>query len=337
MSLVRPLWCTLLTGLTMIASAGQATALCNINAGGLTITPTTASTGTFIPPTTPLAQGLTFTITGTYNTDASAGTCRFGMAWRRTAAQATMARAGGGATLPYTITSAPGGGQNLLHQGVATPPLSNLLEVNFVSAGPNLINRSFSITATAYFQQLPANPQRAGNYSVSITLRAFNIRTNTNIQALNNRTFSVTGAVALACTIGGVVNPAADSAVIPITGGGIVNVSPISRSYSNVVCNSLSQVRANSLNGAVRGPGSAPTGFSNMINYSAAASFSGATSTLNTATIPSASGLEQGTAVTTVSPTPTGNLSVTITPQNVSQPLMAGSYSDTLRITITPQ
>lgn len=337
MSLVRKFSWTMLTAIAIFAGTEKATARCDINASGLTINPVTASTGTSTPPAAPLAQGVTFTVSGTYNTNATAGTCRLGLAWRRTAAQATMARTGGGATLPYTITSGPGGGQTLLYQGGGTPPLANILEVNFVSAGPNLTNRSFSIAATAYFQQLPANPQRAGTYSVSITLRAFNIRTNTNIQGLNNRAFSVTGAVALACTIGGVINPAADSAVIPVSGGGIVNVSPISRTYSNVVCNSLTQVRANSLNGAVRGPGSAPTGFTNIINYSASASFGGATSNLNTATIPSASGLEQGTVGTTVPLTPTGNLSLTITPQSVSQPLTAGSYSDILRITITPQ
>ena len=337
MSFGRHLQCAVLTAFTLVMGTASAFARCDINATGLSINPVTASTGTFVPPTAPLPQGVTFTISGTYDTNATAGTCRLGLAWRRTAAQATMARAGGGATLPYTITSAPGGGQTLLYTGGGTPPLSNILEVNFVSAGPNLTNQPFSISATAYFQQLPANPQRAGSYSVSITLRAFNIRSNTNIRALNNRSFTVTGAVALACTIGGLVNPALDNAVIPITGAGTVNVTQITRTYSNVICNSLTQIQANSLQGAVRGPGSPPTGFTNLINYSAAANFDGATSTLDTATNPAATGLEQGSVATTSSTTPTGNLFVTITPQNGSQPLVAGSYSDTLRITITPQ
>ncbi|MDX2308135.1 MAG: hypothetical protein NW216_07855 [Hyphomicrobium sp.] len=317
--------------------ATSADARCTINSAGLSVSPLSANTGTYTPPTAPVAQSVTFTISGTYDTNATAGTCRVGIAFHRTSLPATMARSGGGATLPYTITTASGGGTSLLYTGGGVPAAASILISAFTSAGANLNNRAFSTTVTAYFRQVPGSPQRAGSYSDAPSLRTFNIRQNGNVTQLTSQAFSVTGTVALSCTIGGVTSPTADSATIPVASGGVVATTPITRSYANVVCNSLTAVQARSLSGAVKNAGSAPSGFSNMINYTAAATFSGATSNLNTATIPTASGVETGTSATTASATPTGSLSVTITPQTPSQRLISGGYSDTLRITVTAQ
>ncbi len=317
--------------------ATRAEARCTIDSTGLTISPLTASTGTHISPTTPAAQSVTFTVSGTYDTNNSAGTCQVGISFNRASVPATMARSGGGATLTYTITTAAGGGNSLLYTGGGTPALTNVLVASFASAGPNLNNRAFSITMTAFFQQQPTSPQRAGSYSDTLTLNLYNVRTNGTRDFLISRSFSVTGSVALSCTIGGVTTPATSNATIPIGSGGIVNTAPIARSFANVVCNSLSILQTISVNGGVRRTGAAPGGFTNIINYSALAAFGGATSTLNTATVPTAAGQETGSIGTTSTSTPSGTLSVTITPQTPPQPLVSGSYADTLRITITPQ
>lgn len=329
--------CVFLIVVSALLWTNTASARCTINSSGLSISPLTASTGTSTPQTTPPAQAITFTISGTYDTSITAGTCRVGIAFNRSSLPATMARSGGGATLPYSITTSGGGGTSLIFQGGGNPSSGNILISAFGSAGGWLNNRPFTTTVTAYFQQQPGSPQRAGSYSDALTLNIYDIRQNGRVTWLTSRSFSVTGAVATSCTIGGVSNPIANSAAIPINSSGIVSTAPIARTFSNVVCNSFSVLQIFSQSGAVKRAISAPTGFTNIINYAAAATFGGAVSSLNTATIPTANGVESGSSATTTSATPTGTLSVTITPQSPALPLISGSYADTLRITIIPQ
>lgn len=286
-------------------------------------------------PTPPTAQPVNLTITGTFISVAG-GTCTVAISFNRASLPASMAiSGGGGATLPYTITSAAGGGNTLLYTGAGTPASANLLTFAF-TASPLGANQPFTANLTAYFLAQPGVLQVAGSYSDSLTVHIFDVSITAVATDLANRAFTVTGAVAGVCTIGGVAHPAADAATIPISAAGAVDTSPIARSYSNAACNTPSDLQLTSQNGAVTTPASA-AGFSNLINYSASASFSGANATLNTALIPTASGSESGTAVTTSGTTPTGSLSVTVTPQANSLPLISGTYLDTLRITITPQ
>ena len=322
----------------LLAASGAALARCTINAAGLTITPLTGSTGTYTYPTAPTAQARTLTVSGTYNTNGSAGTCTVAISFNRASLPATMAiSGGGGSTLPYTITSAAGGGNTLLYTGAGVPAAANRLAVSFASAGPNLTNRAFTTTLTAYALAQPGSPQAAGSYSDSLVLHVFNVRTGGTATNLINPGFTLSGTVAKVCTIGGVATPAADSATIPITTAGAVNTAAINRSYASAACNTPSNLQLTSQSGAVKNTGAAPTGFTNLINYSASATFSGAGATLNTATIATATGAEAGTAVSTSGVTPSGTLSVTITPQANAKPLITGTYTDTLRITITPQ
>jgi hypothetical protein len=148
---------------------------------------------------------------------------------------------------------------------------------------------------------------------------------------------NVSATAVSSCTIGGLSNPAADFATVPVSAGGVVNTAPINKSYASVVCSAQSTLQVSSLTGGLKRAGTAPGGFSDIIDYQISATFAGASSTLNTATIPTASGTESGSSGTTSSTTPSGTLSVTITPQTPALPLVAGSYADTVRITITPQ
>ncbi|MEQ1719274.1 MAG: hypothetical protein ABL907_25355 [Hyphomicrobium sp.] len=323
--------------LATAASITTADARCTINAPGIGITPVTANTGTIVPPTAPTAQAVNFTVSGTYTTNGTAGTCRVAISFNRASLPASMARSGGGATLPYTIRSLAGGGNTLLYTGGGIPAAANRLLVTFASAGPNLTNRAFSVNMTAYFLAQPGTPQREGSYTDGPTVHIFNVRGGGAATDLGSRAFTVNGTVSKSCTIGGVINPADSTATIPVSTAGVVTTTAIVRSFVSVVCNSLTNVGAESQSGAVARSGAPPSGFTNLINYSASATFSGATSTLNTATIATATAPESGTIATTASATPSGTLSVTITPQAAASRLMSGSYADTLRIRLTAQ
>lgn len=311
-----------------------AQAACTINAPGLSISPVTANTGTYTPPTAPTTQSVTFIVNGTLTTTGFGGTCRIGIAWHRSSLPASMARSGGGATLPYTITSS--GGSSVLYTGGGVPSTGNMV-IASGSVGGGYFNAPFTATLPANFLMQPGNPQRAGSYVDGPTMHIFDINAFNVVTDLASFGFTVTGSVSSVCTIAGVSNPTADSASFPVSSVGVVSTATINKSYASVSCNSLTNVIATSLNGGVKRSGSAVSGFSNIIDYSAAATFGGATSNLNTSTIGGASGAEAGNAATTASATPSGSLAVSITPANGAQPLLPGAYSDTLRITVTAQ
>ena len=317
-----------------VAASSDGWALCTINAASITVTPLTASTGTYTAPTAPTSQNLTITVAGTYNSTASGNTCTVGLSFQRPSLPATMLITGGGtATLPYSITTAAsGGGSSLLFTG-GTVFLSNIAQISFAGAN-NQTNRSFSVNFSIFFLMQPGTAQAGGSYSDSLTAWTFDI---VNLVALTSRPFTVTGIVTKTCTIGGVARPTADSATIPVSVAGAVNTAVINKSYASVACNTPSNVQITSQSGAVKNSGTPPSGFTNLINYAASATFSGATATLNTASTSTAIGPESGTAVSTTGATPSGTMTVSITPQANALRLLSGAYSDVMTITITPQ
>ena len=323
----------------LMVFATPATARCVINTAGIVVSPLTASTGTYTPPVAPTAQSVTFAISGTYNTtNATFPICTVAISFNRTSLPASMARTGGGATMPYTIQSLPGGGNTLLFTGGGVPTAANIVSFSFNQAGNNLTNQPFNVNLTAYFLAQPVSPQLAGNYTDNLTIRVYNVRQGSGaLTQRATRAFSVTGTVAKSCTINGAATPGADAAAIPVSAAGAVNTAPIVKSYLNVLCNNLSNLQITSQSGAVKSATAASAGFANLINYSATSMFGGATSTLNTATIAAATVAEAGTIGATSTSTPNGTLSVTITPQLPALPLVKGSYADTLRVTIIPQ
>lgn len=324
-------------GVAVVLSTAAAQARCTIDATGLDISPLMATTGTYTPPTAPIAQPVSFTVTGTYSTNPAAGTCRVAISFNRATLPAEMARAGGGTAMPYAIQSAPSGGNSLVFAGGGTPGAANRLEYSFAAAGGNLTSQPFSATLTAYLLALPVTTQPAGSYSDGLTLGVYDINNGGAASLLITRGFTATGNVAKACTIGGVTNPSADTATIGIGANGSVSTAAISKSYSNVVCNTPSSLQLTSQSGAVKNASSAPSGFSNLIDYTSTATFAGATATLDTIANPGAAGAEVGPAASTSGQAPTGDLLVEITPRANLQPLISGTYTDTLRITITPQ
>ncbi len=135
------------------------------------------------------------------------------------------------------------------------------------------------------------------------------------------------------CTIAGSETPGSDSATINTLAGGNVDVSVITKNYP-VVCNKAASATLTSQNGGLSGPAAA-SGFENIINYTASAAGFVAIATGSTATVPGVGSPEAlGTANT--GGAAAAGITVTITPLANSNPLVAGSYSDTLRLTISP-
>lgn len=322
----------LLTCGLIIVGARAAHAVCNVNSI-TSVTPLTANTGTYTPPTLPGSVAVAFTINGTY-TALLGDTCTVALSFQRTTLPPSMARSGGGATLSYTITSAAGGGNSLLYTD-GTPVATARLQASFTAPLLVLAPQAFApLTVTAHFQMQPGSPQLAGSYSDSINAGGFRVVGGTLTQ-IASFGFTVNGTVNKVCYIGGVATPAADSATIPVTAG-TVNTAPISKTYTGA-CNTPTNLQLTSQLGGVRVVATPPSGFTNIINYTANGTFSAVSSTINTATVPTAAGPEAGNVSTLIPGTPSGNLVVTITPQANVLRLLQGSYTDTLRVTLTPQ
>lgn len=138
------------------------------------------------------------------------------------------------------------------------------------------------------------------------------------------------------CRINGAANPAALNATVPVSPTGVVDTTNITFNVTDVVCNTVADLQARSLSGAVKSGAATAPGFQNFFNYTGEAKIGTVTSTINTATTATATGVETGNVAPTAGPI-NSTLNITVTPQAAASPLVAGSYSDTLRITITPQ
>lgn len=325
----------LLFALAAIGLGSEARAACVIS-NITSVSTTVANLGTYTSPTTPAEQIISITVQGQYISAGftSAG-CDLGMYFVRSSLPASMTVTGGGsATLPYTFGTASGGGNSIIHTGAGVPPNSGMIIRTFTP--PFVVSTgTYSLSFTFYARMVPGTPQQGGSYMDDLTMRiAGDVLILVPI-VVNERAFSVLANVTKTCTIGGVANPAADSATIPIVAGNVVTTA-IPKSYANVVCNSPSSLTLTSLGGALTGPASPGGAFDHRINYTASALFSGAIPQINTATVPGASGPEASAASATTGAMPQGTLAVTITPHANALPLARGNYADTLRISITP-
>ena len=141
------------------------------------------------------------------------------------------------------------------------------------------------------------------------------------------------------CSISGTTSGAATAInqTIPTTTTGAVTTTAIPVSIGTVLCNKGADIKLSSLKGALLGP-SAAASFQNYINYSATTTgFPTAQALVN-------ANVTTGTATVTTGATVSSNNTpfsvtggVTITPTTNGSPLVAGSYSDVLTLTVTPQ
>lgn len=139
------------------------------------------------------------------------------------------------------------------------------------------------------------------------------------------------------CKIDNSLTPANDtiSWTAQITDGFLPGTPTASNKSYAVVCNKATNISLTSINGGMTGPAAA-TGFDHIINYTVAASGFATIATGSTATTATAAGNE--TLGTDVRATPgSANISLVITPVTNTNPLVEGSYQDTLRLRIEPQ
>jgi hypothetical protein len=279
------------------------------------IAPATATLPTYSPIGTPVAFTLGVQITN----NLPLVPCSLALTFNGPFSPALMTS--GGSQLKYTILDTSDA-TTLLYVGAS--PGANHLNI---TANPGTTTQNVHVVALA--GQFTAT---AGSYSdTAVSVQVFSRTGNTVGALVTSATLSVSATVTKICSIGGNTTPSADSAVIPISTAGDVNTSPIFKTYANVDCNAMTNITLSSSNLGVTSVIAAPANFTNVINYSASATLGGATATLNTATGNTTTGVISNSGGAT------GSMSVTITPQTPSKPLVQGSYSDTLSITLTPQ
>jgi hypothetical protein len=133
------------------------------------------------------------------------------------------------------------------------------------------------------------------------------------------------------CQIGGSATPSALNKTVDIdpTTNNVVT-TPITLSVTGVVCNTAADVTTTTTNGGVKGPANSNSTFANVIHYTGKAELGTVASTLDTS----------GTAAATTGTTTgaySGDLAITVNPTANTKPLVGGSYSDTMKITIAPK
>jgi len=307
---------------SLFFAAAPVRAACNIT-GIQSITGLSANLGTYNAGA-PVTQTLTLTVV---LDKVGNGVCTGALAFQSATVPAQMSGPGI-PKLDYTVTDT--GGSSILYTTIhgTSIPIS----------GTNNNLPTLTVTVQINVSSIGGQLGRpSGTYSdSSVIARVFNGASSIPVGGAAPALL-VSATVVTSCTISGTPSPAADNVTIPVSANGVVTVAPINRSYANVVCSSMTTVQVTSLSGAVKRATAPPSGFTNLIDYTASATFASATATLNTATIAGAVGPESGTSAMTSSSTPSGSLLVTITPQTPSLPLATGSYADTLRITVTPQ
>lgn len=239
--------------------------------------------------------------------------------WQRSLALST--------TLSCSIESTRGATllQTTGFSAFVSPAAANRVDVTIAPGG------SADITVRI---RIPAGQTSAsaGLYSdATVTIGIYELIFGVPLQALDELTFTVNASITSGCTL-----PAPDQSTLdftPAISAGIPNPGYILRStFSGVSCTAPSRIR---LTGSpmVTSPPTAPVaGFDNQINYLAIAQFGSATTALGT---------DVATQTTSVSTNvPSGSVSGATITVDVNllagQPIIAGSYSSVLTVTIDP-
>jgi hypothetical protein len=305
-------------GLGAAVTAGAASAACTINSVQ-SVTGAIANLGRYSGTTAPVAQVITLNfvlnVTG-------AGTCSGALAFNTTTQYAQMSGAGID-KLRYDVQSI--GGTSVLYSTTAGATIA--FAANNAGGGATA-----TASAQAQVIALASQTLTAGGYGDSgVVISVFNAGALTTPLPGASSWFA-NAAVNPSCTIGGTASKSDPNSVrVPVSALGVVSIAQVQRSYNAVVCNAPTDITMASQNGGIRHSGTAPSGFANVIDYLAQASFGGATATINTAT----SAVTTGKLNTTTGAN--GTMLVNITPQTPALPLMTGAYDDVLTITLTPQ
>lgn len=130
------------------------------------------------------------------------------------------------------------------------------------------------------------------------------------------------------------------TAKVPVDGAGTVDTTYLDLVGPDVTCNSPYNMQVISLNGGIKRTGTdiLPGGFTDVIDYTGIATFGSISSSIDTTVSPSASGAEYNVPVaSTAGAKDTVGFSIRPKLASTTFPLAAGTYADTLKLTIAPQ
>jgi len=324
---IREIFRLFLAIISVVAASAPALAFCTQNGGNATfISSGTSTTVTPAYSTSAVADQIhTFTVTIANPRTNAGATCDLALSFTRSSLPATMTN--GAATLEYSIESTSGATlvQTAGFAAFASPQPANRIDLTIAPGGTVVVSVRIRILAG----QTSAT---AGNYTDStVTVGIYELVLGAPSEALDEHVFTVNASITSGCTL-----PAPDTSNLnftPAISAGLPNPGFILRStFNGVSCSAPSRIR---LTGSPMAP--TPTtgtvaGFDNEINYLAIAQFGAASAALNsnfTTQVTSA-----GTNVVTGA---VSGATITVDVNLLAgQPIIAGTYSSVLTVTIDP-
>jgi hypothetical protein len=283
----------------------------------LSVTPTMASLGTYVPPA--YSSAVPVDITVSFKTEGS-GTCKGAIAFYRPTLPGRMTRIGGSGARTYTIQSAAGGGTQLLFS--SWPPENHTLDFT-VSGGSGTRTLTFTVYILAQGGWLTA-----GSYSDSVLFKVLD-RSNNQYVIADYRPFTISSVVQQACDL-----PPPSQWNLDFTSAisnGLPNATTLTVTFSGVACSAPARIR---LSGdALKNPAIAPVAnFDNFIDWQSDATFGAAHVLLDTRTSHQVTSASQN-----VASGPTQSALITLHVKLLpGHRIIAGHYSNILTVTIDP-
>jgi hypothetical protein len=295
----------------------------NCNASNITaFTATSPNLGSYSPFTTPNIVRVGLKITANKS-------CTIGVSVKAGSSPAKMTGPGGN-QLNFTVESSSSGGSTLIYTA-ATPAPGNILNLSFGAGGGTL-------TSDIYVRALSGLVVNEGIYpstpDLSITIDIYDMQGAISSVPLKSITLGASATVIKACKLDppSLTSLNFNSAII--NGRASPGVTKTT-SFTNVQCTAPTIVR---LSGAALQPVSAiaaPSNFDNVIGWKAVGTFGGATSTL-TATASTPTTADSTTKNAASGATSNGTIGVTVNLLDSGKPILAGTYSGVLTVTIDP-
>jgi hypothetical protein len=310
----RPLLLSLLF-LVLFAPLGPANAQFCSSADVPTFSISSLNAGNYDPNATPTPLTATITATATR-------TCSLRASFIRTSLPAIMTLSGN--TLQYTI-QAVGGGATYLAT-TSPPPTANWVDMD-VSGGGGTITRQVQLLVPAG-QAAPI-----GIYTdTAVTMHLYS-RTSAGLWT-SIHTVTVTPQ---ATVVGACVLNAPSPATLTFSGtdipNGVPNAAIVKSTTLAANCTLPTKVRLTGSSLVQSPPATAAAGFDTTLNYRAVASFGAATATLTTTT--TSPTIVDSASKNVVSGSMAGNVTVDVN-LIAGQPLIAGTYTGVLVITLDP-
>ncbi|MBU1209934.1 MAG: hypothetical protein KJ587_01515 [Alphaproteobacteria bacterium] len=311
----------------IVATSAPALAFCTQNGGNATVISggTSATVAPAYSSSAVADQIHTFTVTiANPRTNANA-TCDLALSFTRSSLPATMTN--GAATLEYSIESTSGATliQTTGFAAFASPQPANRIDLTIAPGGTADVSVRIRIPAG----QTSAT---AGNYAdSSVTVGIYELAFGVPWRVLDEQVFTVNASITSGCTL-----PAPDTSKLnftPAISAGLPNPGFILRStFNGVSCSAPSRIRLTG-SALVATPATGTVaGFDNEINYLAIAQFGAASAALN-----SNVAMQVTSAGTNVVSGAVSGTTITVDVNLLAgQPIIAGSYSSVLTVTIDP-